>query len=113
GEFSEAAKMLRECLAVEPKSREARELLALALAKQTQWEELLEVLLEIRQPYPDHLRELKGMALMKEQRYAEAITHYEAWLADMPENEQLRRRLAGLYGKLGDRETAERLLRGE
>jgi tetratricopeptide (TPR) repeat protein len=113
GGFSDAANMLRECLAVEPKSREARELLALALAKQAQWEELLEVLLEIPQPYPDHLRELRGMALMKKQRYEEAITHYTAWLADMPENEQLRRRLAGLYGKLGDRETAERILLGD
>lgn len=113
GKFSEAEKMLRECLTIEPKSREARELLALALAKLTKWEELLEVLHEVPQPYSDHLRELKGIALMKKQRYKEAVTHYKAWLADLPENEQLRRRLAGLYGKLGDRETAERILRGD
>lgn len=113
GEFSNASKMLRECITIEPKSREARELLGLSLAKQSLWEELLVVLLELPQPHPDHLRDLKGTALLKTQRYEEAIAHYQAWLADMPENEQLRRRLAGLYGKLGDRESAERILHGD
>lgn len=106
-----AEKALKACLALEPESRETRELLATALAKQNHWEELLTTLACLPRPLPDHLRELVGVALIKLQRLEEAVAHYNAWLEDQPLHEGLRRRLAGLYAKAGNRAAAERLLR--
>ncbi|MFB0517504.1 MAG: tetratricopeptide repeat protein, partial [Candidatus Neomarinimicrobiota bacterium] len=79
-------------------------------AHQNRWEELLATLSEITPPLPDHLRELGGIALIKLQRFTEAIAHYKAWLEDHPTHKRLRQRLAGLYAKVGNREAAEKVL---
>ena len=112
-DFATAEKVLRECLALEPDSQETREMLASSLARQNRWEDLVAVLADLPQPPPDHLREMGGVALLKLQRFEEAITHYRAWLEDKPDHEGLRKRLAGLYAKVGDREAAQRVLEGK
>ncbi len=109
-DHASAEKVLRECLALEPDSQETWEMLVSSLAQQNRWEELVAVLADLPQPPPDHLREMGGVALLKLQRFEEAIAHYRAWLEDKPDHEGLRKRLAGLYAKVGDREAAERIL---
>ncbi|MBA7596639.1 MAG: glycosyltransferase [Calditrichaeota bacterium] len=112
-DFATAEKVLRECLALEPDSQETREMLVSSLARQNRWEDLVAILAGLPQPPPDHLREMKGVALLKLRRFEEAITHYSAWLEDKPDHEGLRKRLAGLYAKVGDREAAQRVLEGK
>ena len=109
--FSSAEKALKECLELDSERREVRELLATVLARQNRWEEFIAILVDLQQPYSRNLRELYGIALVKLQRFNEAIIHYQAWLKDEPAHEDLRRRLAGLYAKTGDRQAAEHLLK--
>ena len=109
---SAAEKALQECLSLEPESQETRSLLAMAQARQNRWEPLLATLKGVTHPQPGELRELRGIALIKLRRFEEAIAHYRTWLEDDPEHQGLRKRLAGLYAKGGDREAAEQLLRG-
>ncbi len=111
-DYDAAEKVLRECLTLEPENSETRKLLISALAKQNHWEEILVVLADLPQPLPDYLREMKGVGLLKLQRFEEAAIHYRTWLEDNPDHEGLRKRLAGLYAKVGDREAAQRVLEG-
>ncbi len=108
--FSSAEKVLKEYLEQDPERTEVRELLATVLARQNRWEEFLSILVGLQQPLSKNLRELYGVALVKLQRFKEAIVYYQAWLEEEPAHEGLRRRLAGLYAKMGDRQAAERLL---
>ncbi len=112
-DYAATEKVLRECLTLEPEDRKTRELLVSALAPQNRWEELLAVMSGLPQPLPDHLREMKGVALLKLQRFEEAAIHYKAWLEDNPDHEGLRGRLAGLLAKVGDREAAQHVLEGK
>ena len=108
--FSSAEKALKECLELDLERSEVRELLVTVLARQNRWEEFLAILVDLQQPLSKNLRELYGMALVKLKRFKEAIVHYQAWLEEEPAHEGLRRRLAGLYAKMGDRQAAEHLL---
>ncbi|UCH63674.1 MAG: glycosyltransferase [Fidelibacterota bacterium] len=112
-DYAAAEKVLRECLALQPDSQETREMLVSSLARRNLWEELLAVLADLQQPPSDHHREMGGVALLKLQRFEEAIIYYSAWLKDKPDHEGLRKRLAGIYAKVGDREAAQRVLEGK
>ena len=112
GESVSAENVLRECLELEPDSRQTVRLLANALARQNRWEELLAVLADQARPSPDDVREMAGIALIKLRRFEEAIRHYRIWFDEEPARKGLRERLAGLYAKTGNRDAAERLLQG-
>ncbi|UCD38315.1 MAG: glycosyltransferase [Fidelibacterota bacterium] len=113
GNDAAAEKALKECLELKPDHRETLEMLIPVLAKQNRWEELLTVLDDLSRPLPDNIREMGGMALIKLKRFEEAITYHRAWLEDTPDHEGLRKRLAGLYAKVGDRQAAQRILEGK
>ena len=55
----------------------------------------------------------EGTVEMYKEIFEEADFHYRAWLEDNPGHEGLRRRLAGLLAKAGDREAARRVLEGK
>ncbi|MCH7496343.1 MAG: glycosyltransferase [Candidatus Marinimicrobia bacterium] len=107
-----AERVLRECLTLKPDSQQAMTLLTKALAQQGKWEGILQALADLPQPPSSESRGIIGTALIKLQRFPEAVDHYRAWLDDEPDYEGLRERLAGLYAKVGDRAAAESLLRG-
>ncbi len=54
--------------------------------------------------------DLAGLILIKNQKFAGAISIYEKLLARMPQNAPLRRRLAGLYAKTGNLQKAQSFL---
>ena len=54
--------------------------------------------------------DLKGVCYLKLGRLEDATGHYEQWLADDASNAEVRKRLAGLYAKLGRMAEAEQLL---
>ncbi|MFC1543389.1 glycosyltransferase [Candidatus Neomarinimicrobiota bacterium] len=112
-DFAAAAKVLKECLTLEPDREEIRELLVTGFARQNRWDEIVTVLADLPPPLPDNLREMNGVAFLKLLRFEEAIAHYTAWLQDEPAHEGVRKRLAGIYAKSGNRQAAQRILEGK
>jgi len=110
GNLDKAYMVLRECRELAPGNREVLDRLIPVMADLGRWDEVWSQVASLPQPWSDDVREMGGVALIKLGRFEEAVDHYAAWLADQPSHEVVRRRLAGLYAKLGDREKAEEIL---
>ncbi|MCK4577770.1 MAG: glycosyltransferase [Candidatus Marinimicrobia bacterium] len=111
GNFEKAAELLGRCVKTDPGQVQAVDLWLAALANLGYWREIADYTPD-NKVETDNARHLRGTALLKLSRFDEALKHYESWLADAPKSIEVRKRLAGLYAKMGDRVKAEDILRG-
>ncbi len=69
---------------------------------------------ELYRDFPDNpiYTDLLGLVYIKQKKYSQAIDIYETMIANNPANPNLIKRLAGLYGIIGDNEKSVKLLAG-
>jgi tetratricopeptide (TPR) repeat protein len=103
-------KALRSCLAIDPGMQGAITLLISSLAAQNKWDDIPGLCERIEKPLSDQQRDLHGVALIKLERFDDAINHYHTWYDEQSQRPEIGKKLAGLYAKVGRVADAEALL---
>lgn len=110
GNFNESLNWLNRLSEAGQQDKAAAEMKVQLLLKLGRLAETEEVLQKLNHPPQAGYLDLLGLVQMKRQKFTQAIDTYSQLLKLQPDNSSVLRRLAGLYAKTGQTETAKQLL---